>query len=345
MWTGDNLADWRHLEKSIPMLLTLSLSNYVFVGADVGGFFKNPTAELMTRWYQAATFYPFFRAHAHLETKRREPWLFGEDSTNRFRDAIALRYVLLPYLYTNFFIAHDTGAPVMRPMFYEFPHDTTFADEQMIFMSGRALLVAPVLKEGQSYLEVKFPPTENFFAFPTGEPVAAGTSYLNVPVTLDAIPVFQRGGTIVPARLRLRRSTKGMVRDPYTLYVALNAEGNSHGHLYEDDTHTFKFEHGAYVFRSLSFSGDRLTNAAAPAQTARPRSAGLYTSTNTVERIIIWGLKKSPKRITAQYSAELPGAGNVGVQELTFSVGNSNSVVVRKPDLFIDADWTLDVHY
>ena len=47
-------------------------------GADVGGFFGNPDAELLTRWNQVATFYPFFRGHAHLDTKRREPWLFGE---------------------------------------------------------------------------------------------------------------------------------------------------------------------------------------------------------------------------------------------------------------------------
>eukprot|EP00658_Telonema_sp_P-2_P005120 TRINITY_DN11924_c0_g1_i1.p1 TRINITY_DN11924_c0_g1~~TRINITY_DN11924_c0_g1_i1.p1 ORF type:complete len:178 (-),score=50.52 TRINITY_DN11924_c0_g1_i1:169-702(-) len=81
MWTGDNMAKWDHLEKSIPMLLTLSLSNFPFVGADVGGFFFNPSSELMTRWMQAGAFYPFFRAHAHLETKRREPWLFADETT------------------------------------------------------------------------------------------------------------------------------------------------------------------------------------------------------------------------------------------------------------------------
>ena len=47
----------------------------------MGGFFGNPDAELLTRWNQVATFYPFFRGHAHLDTKRREPWLFGEVNT------------------------------------------------------------------------------------------------------------------------------------------------------------------------------------------------------------------------------------------------------------------------
>ncbi len=48
---------------------------------------------LQVRWYQLAAFYPFMRGHAHLEAKRREPWLFGEENTDRIRDAIRQRSV------------------------------------------------------------------------------------------------------------------------------------------------------------------------------------------------------------------------------------------------------------
>jgi alpha 1,3-glucosidase len=54
IWTGDNAADWDHLRVSLPMLLTLGLSGLTFSGADVGGFFGNPDAELMVRWYQVS---------------------------------------------------------------------------------------------------------------------------------------------------------------------------------------------------------------------------------------------------------------------------------------------------
>lgn len=54
------------------------------------------------RWYQLGAYYPFFRGHAHLETQRREPWLFGEESTRRIREAVRSRYALLPYIYTLF---------------------------------------------------------------------------------------------------------------------------------------------------------------------------------------------------------------------------------------------------
>lgn len=82
--------------------------------ADVGGFFKNPDAELLVRWYQAGAFQPFFRAHAHLDTARREPWLFGEENAALIRAAVRRRYALLPFWYTAFYRSHRHGLPVMR---------------------------------------------------------------------------------------------------------------------------------------------------------------------------------------------------------------------------------------
>jgi alpha 1,3-glucosidase len=61
IWTGDNMAEWPHLKQTIPMLLSLSIAGIPNVGADVGGFFKNPDGQLITRWYQAGAFQPFFR--------------------------------------------------------------------------------------------------------------------------------------------------------------------------------------------------------------------------------------------------------------------------------------------
>ena len=66
IWTGDNMAQWEHLEASVPMCLSLSISGLAHVGADVGGFFGNPDGALFVRWYQAGAFQPFFRSHAHI---------------------------------------------------------------------------------------------------------------------------------------------------------------------------------------------------------------------------------------------------------------------------------------
>ena len=90
--------------------MLIACGSILTAGADVGGFFGNPDAELMVRWYQLGAFYPFFRGHAHLETARREPWLFGEETTARIRAAIRSRYALLPYLYSLFRHANLDGA-------------------------------------------------------------------------------------------------------------------------------------------------------------------------------------------------------------------------------------------
>ena len=123
VWTGDNKASWAHLAASTPMLLSLSVAGIPFVGADVGGFFGNPTTALLVRWYQAAVFHPFLRAHAEFKTKRREPYLFGADVSRQVREALRLRYALLPYLYTLFADHATDGALVMRPLWHEFPRD------------------------------------------------------------------------------------------------------------------------------------------------------------------------------------------------------------------------------
>jgi alpha 1,3-glucosidase len=86
-WTGDNMSKWEHLRMTIPMLLSHSIAGITFIGSDIPGFFFNPESEeLVIRWYQASVFHPFFRAHAHLDTKRREPWTFSEATKNAIRD-------------------------------------------------------------------------------------------------------------------------------------------------------------------------------------------------------------------------------------------------------------------
>ena len=97
MWTGDNSAEWAHLQIAAPMLLSIGLGGLTFAGADVGGFFGNTDSELMVRWMQAGSYTPFFRGHAHHDSKRREPWTFGEPSTTQIRNVIMARYALLPY--------------------------------------------------------------------------------------------------------------------------------------------------------------------------------------------------------------------------------------------------------
>ena len=82
--------------------------------ADVGGFFGNPEPEMLVRWYVVGAFSPFFRAHAHIDTKRREPYLLDEPYKSIVRDILRLRYSMLPVWYTAFRETSATGMPILR---------------------------------------------------------------------------------------------------------------------------------------------------------------------------------------------------------------------------------------
>ncbi|PWV01516.1 putative alpha glucosidase II subunit [Trypanosoma cruzi] len=332
MWTGDNMAKWDHLQNSIPEMLSLSVSNYVFCGADIGGFFFEPDEELFVRWFQAGVFYPFMRAHAHLETKRREPWMFGDIATDRIRTALALRYSLLPYLYTQFFVSHKTGSTILRPLFYEFPHDEKLYDEQYTFMFGPALLASPVLHQGATEKNVTVPSGSIWYSYATGEVVHPGVFHMNLD--MDSIPLFIRGGHIVPAKLRMRRNTFSARHDPFTLYVALNEHGNSDGELFVDDGESFNYELGAYARRQFSFTENRLSCMAHPETMSHTSS--LPGVRNTVERIVIFGYSGRLKRVILQEAGAAIGVG----REVDYEIQGA-TLVLRKPDVLIRDDWTI----
>lgn len=101
--------------------------------ADVGGFFKSPSSELLVRWYQTGAYQPFFRAHAHMDTTRREPWLFGPENTALIREVVRQRYSLLPYWYQQFYHTYHTGHPVMRWAFSKVWNTYTPSDDIWIY--------------------------------------------------------------------------------------------------------------------------------------------------------------------------------------------------------------------
>eukprot|EP00045_Choanoeca_perplexa_P014658 m.174061 g.174061 ORF g.174061 m.174061 type:complete len:906 (+) comp16750_c0_seq2:34-2751(+) len=287
IWTGDNVAAWDHLEVSIPMLLSMSVAGLPFVGADMGGFFGNPEPELLVRWYQAGSYQPFMRAHAHLDTKRREPYLLEERERGIVRDAVRGRYQLLPFWYTQFYLTEQTGTPVMRPTWVEFPSDTETFAEQSAHMLGDSLLVAPVLKQGHTTKEVYFPKGADWFEYPMGSKFHGG-SRATVPAPLDKTPVFQRAGSIVPRRMRVRRSSKLTTEDPFSLFVAADTAGSAQGQLYVDDTHTFEYqEKNAFVLRNFTLTHE------GGAYTFTSRAAdgsGVFATTAWIERLVLYGV-------------------------------------------------------
>lgn len=244
-WTGDNQSLWEHLRMSIPQLLNLGLSGFAYAGSDVGGFGFDCTPELLSRWVQVGCFTPLFRNHAAYGTRSQEPWAFDEQTKGINRKYIELRYTLLPYLYDVLREGEQTGLPVMRPLVLEFQDDPAVTDINDEFLCGSALLVAPVVQQGQRARAVYLPKGANWVDFWTNEKFSGG-QYILRDAPLDLCPIYVKEGSILP-RWPAREYVGGQADDVLELDVYPPAAGEhaSYTHV-TDDGETFAYREGAY---------------------------------------------------------------------------------------------------
>ncbi|MBV9022337.1 MAG: glycosyl hydrolase [Streptomycetaceae bacterium] len=195
-WSGDVATSWAGLRASLALALGLGLCGVPYSGPDVGGFSAVPSAELYVRWFQFAAYLPFFRTHSAMGAGRREPWEFGAEALECARVALAERVRLMPYFYTLAHLAHRTGAPYVRPLWWRHPEDRALRNAGDAFLLGDALLVAPVLDQGSEVRSVRLPGGRWY-------DTATGTAYegpgqVLLEAPLYRIPVLARAGAVVP---------------------------------------------------------------------------------------------------------------------------------------------------
>jgi alpha-glucosidase len=229
MWTGDNHSYWEHLKLSISMLLGLGLSGIPICGADIGGFSDDVTAELLARWYQLGAFYPFSRNHSSLYTARQEPWLFGEEVQHIARKYLSLRYQLLRYLYSLAWESSKNGMPIMRPLVLEFQSESKTYKLDTQFMIGPFIMIAPILEEKAESREVFFP-EGIWYDFWTGNLIKGGQKQ-GVSAPLDKMPIFIKGGSIIPAGQIIQYTDE----EQGALFLWIYPGANANFTLYEDD--------------------------------------------------------------------------------------------------------------
>jgi alpha-glucosidase len=237
-WMGDNSSWWEHLEMSLPQLASMGLCGNPHVGADVGGFYENCHGELYARWIELGAFYPFMRAHTALGTRPQEPWSFGPEIEAIARQSIELRYRLLPYFYTLAYLAHRTGAPMLRPLFYDFPEQADCQAIEDQIMVGPLLMVAPVCHPGLRRRLVELPGGP-WYDFWTGRRLTQESIIQTAP--LGRPPVLVRGGALLCLG-NVRQSTREPLAE---LTVAVYPAGAGRWTLIEDDGESTDYLDGA----------------------------------------------------------------------------------------------------
>ncbi len=243
VWTGDNFSTWPALAMCLPMHLNMGISGITFVGSDIGGFTLSPTPERFARWIQQGVFYPFCRTHTAIHMPRQEPWSFGPTVERISREAIELRYRLMPYTYSLFEESSRKGVPVMRAMVVEFPDDEATYEIEDQFMWGDLILVAPVVEKGARERSVYFPKGRWYRL--DDDSVEQGPGRADVSAKLDELPLYIREGAIVPLG-PVMNYTGERQWDPLTLEVYPGAEP-SWFELYEDDGESLDYRRGEFA--------------------------------------------------------------------------------------------------
>lgn len=239
-WTGDNLACTEHLKLSVPMSITLGLSGQPFSGPDIGGFLGNTSGDLWANWLGFGVFLPFVRGHACAGTNDKEPWAYGNEIEKTSRIALERRYRLLPYLYTLFYHSHETGLPVMQPVFFADVKNLALRAEEQAFLLGDNLLVVPSFAKNPNLPQGIW---ENLN-------LVDGEAQDKYQATLKV-----KGGSIIPVG-KIIQNTNEQSFDPLTLIVCLNNKGTAEGDLFMDSGDGWDFEKGNYSL--LTFKAKRV---------------------------------------------------------------------------------------
>ncbi|KAG9391717.1 Glycoside hydrolase, family 31 [Carpediemonas membranifera] len=328
LW-GAEITRWSDLQEAPALMASLAMTGTPWAG--VSGGPTRTTEELSIRMYQLGAFLPLFRGPAGPDISRSGMWGFDPAVTDTIRRAVGLKYSLIQYIYTSYIL---TGRAV-APMLAHFPDDARTHAVSNQLMIGDNLLVAPVLERGAVSRHVYLPGNSTrWYPWPTtGLPPKelSGGQDITVPVTIDTIPVFQRGGTVIWRRDRLRRDTRIMQSDGVTIVVALAPDEHgslkAEGNVLFDDGVTIK---GPRLVATSVFERSSSPSAHFVLHNSPTVDAG-YLTAPRVEKIIIRGMNRACRRMW------VAGSG-----DLTFYQDEEEGIIeIRRPGVFLDQQWSL----
>jgi len=256
VWSGDVAGDWVTYRKQIPAGLNYCITGTPYWTIDIGGFKDFITEgydELLVRWFQYGTFLPIQRVHGVRETEFQNYLAETQDMLLKFTN---LRYRLLPYIYSLAAMVTFNDFNIHRALVMDFRSDVNVLNIKDQFMFGRDILVCPVVEQGAVSRTVYLPQTAGgWYNFWTGINHNAGQN-IQTAAPLDIIPLFVKGGSIIPMGPFLQYSTEKPA-DPIELRVYPGANGSFQ--LYEDENDNFNYEKGVYSIIPFEWNEEKQT--------------------------------------------------------------------------------------
>lgn len=195
-WGGDSQCTFEALAGTLRASLSLGLSGIPFFSHDIGGFLGTPTDELYVRWAQLGFFSSHSRCHGVGDNNYREPWRFSKEACDIFRYYDKLRYSLMPYIYEQAEKCTQTGLPMTRALYFEYPEDRNVRHIDDEYLFGDSLLVAPVLKPlSKTDIREIYLPKGTWFDYFTKEKIESTGMWIRKKVDLKTMPIFVKEGT------------------------------------------------------------------------------------------------------------------------------------------------------
>lgn len=277
---------------------------------------------------QLSAFFPFYRNHNTINAIPQEPYRWAS-VIEASKTAMNIRYSLLPYIYTLMYNAHATGSTVMRALAWEFPTEPKLANADRQFLLGPSLLITPVLNQGARSVNGVFP------GYSTGtiwydwykqsaitDSAALSGANVTIPAPLGHIPVYVRGGSVLPMQPLLGALTTRETRThPWNLLVGLDANGGATGSIYLDD--------GESIHPNAT-----LQVALTVAQNSLYASAiGKYADKNALANVTVMGVSESVSKVALN---------NRTVSSFKYTAGSKLLEVTGLQNMTASGAWSSD---
>ena len=241
-WSGDVSRSWSGLKAQIPLMLGMSMSGIPYIHADAGGFAGGEgDNELYVRWLQFASFTPIFRPHGtalgdidkNAFSFPSEPALIEQPFRDYAKEVVKRRYAMLPYNYTLAYRQAAKGQPLVAPLYYYYPKDTTTTNIQNEFMWGENILVAPILEKGISKRSV-YLPAGKWYYFNEDQPIEGGVVTI-ASADIYQIPFYIKEGSFIITNSNATSTNTAGITDDELLVNYYYSKLPSNYDLYEDD--------------------------------------------------------------------------------------------------------------
>ncbi len=235
-WSTDVSRSWGGLRPQVTIMLGAGQSGLGYMSHDVGGFAIDPEhpvdPELYVRWLQLGLFSPVLRTHSQAFA---EPYLYPEQQ-DIILPLVKARYAWLPYNYTLAYENASQGAPLVRPIGTYSPDPAAYDHIDDQYLWGRDVMVAPVLTQGATSRPVTFPEGVWIdYNYPLKTYTGPADSVM-VDATLATLPLFVRGGAIIPSAPYEMRNVGDYDPSRYAFdYYPAAGVAESSCEVYEDD--------------------------------------------------------------------------------------------------------------